>query len=178
MHVFLIAALTADGFISPSEHQTSTAWTSKEDFQWFQKRTKEAGVVIMGSTTYKTVGKPLPSRLNIVYSRSAAAGEIPVKNEKAEVTPTELIYTNKNPKELLLELESKNYSEIAICGGSSIYTEFINQGLVDTMYLTIEPVVFGKGVGLFNKEVKKNIVLSSVEKLSEKTVLLTYSVEK
>lgn len=164
MMTFIIAVLTVDGLIAESADQISTDWTSKEDKNFFSERTKQAGVVVFGHNTYKTIGRPLPERLNIVYSQDNIEG--------VEVT-------QKEPGDLLRDLESRGYKEVAICGGSTIYTMFMEAGLVDKLYLTIEAVVFGSGMTIFNKKlIAKKLKLVSMQKLGEETVLLEYDVIK
>ena len=41
MHVFIIAAISADGFISRYDEHSSISWRSKEDGQFFIQKTKE-----------------------------------------------------------------------------------------------------------------------------------------
>ncbi|HIC77319.1 MAG TPA: dihydrofolate reductase [Candidatus Dadabacteria bacterium] len=161
MKTFLIAALSADGFIAKDSGHLAD-WTSKEDKKFFMEITKKVGVIIMGQNTYETIGKPLPDRLNIVYSYDK-------KYEGVEVT-------QKNPKELLEDLEKRGYREVVIGGGSQIYTMFMEKGLVDTLYLSVEPVIFGKGLTLFNKELDIKLELEKELKLGEKTILLEYTV--
>ena len=67
---FIVAALTADGFLAKDKNQVSTSWNSSDDKKHFIELTKRAGVVVMGSTTFETFNKPLKDRLNIVYSHS------------------------------------------------------------------------------------------------------------
>ncbi|MBI2113241.1 MAG: dihydrofolate reductase [Candidatus Wildermuthbacteria bacterium] len=159
--VFIIAALTADGFIGKNSAHLAD-WTSKEDKKFFIEMTKKAGVVVMGSRTFETIGKPLPGRLNIVYSRDK-------RYEGAEST-------QKSPPELLEELRGRGYTRVAICGGATIYTMFMDANVVDKLYLTIEPVIFGSGIHLFNKEVEKKLQFVSSQNLSEQVVLLEYNV--
>ena len=163
MKTFLIAALSADGFIAKDSGHLAD-WTSKEDKKFFMETTKKAGVIIMGQNTYETIGKPLPDRLNIVYSYDK-------EYEGVEVT-------QKNPKELLLDLEKRGYKEVAITGGSQIYTMFMEQGLIDKLYLSVEPVIFGKGMTLFNKELDIKLELISSQKLGSQTTLFEYSTIK
>ena len=170
MKTFIIAALTADGFIAENSHQ-ATDWTSKSDKKFFVERTKQAGVMIMGRRTYETIGKPLPGRLNVVYTRRQGLSLTPEKDE-------DLMYTSLPPAELLADLEKKGYQEAAICGGASIYTLFLEAGLVDTLYLTIEPKIFGQGVSLFGKKIAANLELQEVKKLDEQVILLAYRVKK
>jgi dihydrofolate reductase len=161
--VFIIAAVSADGFIA-KDSQHAAMWTSKADKKRFIELTKHAGVVVMGSATYKTMGRPLKERVNIVYSKSQTF-------EGAEVT-------QKSPLELIGELESRGFKEVAICGGSQIYTMFMKAGLVDTIYLTLEPIIFGKGMTLFNEDLKYHLKLqSAVTSESSGSVLLEYKVD-
>lgn len=159
---FIIAAQTLDGFIARDKNQLSMDWNSPEDKKRFVALTKKAGVVVMGSTTYKTFNKPLKDRLNIVYTRSGSF-------EGAEST-------SENPLELLKKLENRGYTEVAICGGSEIYSMFMEAGLVDTIYLTVEPVYFGEGIKLFNKSIDKKMTLVSHEKTESGTLFLEYKV--
>lgn len=161
--VFIIAAMSADGLIARnSEH--AAMWTSKADRKRFAELTKKAGVVVMGANTYKTMGKPLKDTLNIVYSKSQTF-------ENAETT-------QDSPIELIKKLEEKGFKEVAICGGSHIYSMFLRAGLVDTIYITIEPLVFGKGVSIFNEELHYFLKLkSAVASESSGAILLEYKVD-
>lgn len=168
MHTFLIAALTADGLIAQDPSVRSTTWTSDEDRKFFIQKSKEVGVLVMGDTTYHTwsdAGKRLPGRLKIIYSKEKLQGE-------------ELESTQKPPAELLKELEERGFNEVLIAGGATIYTMFMESGLVDTLYLTIEPVIFGSGLKLFNKEIDAKLELKSHKMLNENTILLEYNVLK
>lgn len=162
MKSFIITAITLDGFIAEETAQVSTAWTSGADKKHFVELTKRAGVMIMGLTTFNTIGKPLPNRLNIVYAPLGTP----------QIAGVEM--TDKSPKDLLTDLEKRGYSEVAICGGSSIYTMFMEAGLVDTIYATIEPRVFGSGVKLFNRSINKKMNLVNTTRLSEDVIMLEY----
>lgn len=162
---FIIAALSADGFIAKNNTEPSTKWTSKEDTKFFIERTKKAGVMVMGSTTFETFGaKPLPGRRTIIYSKSK-------KYEGVETI-------SETPKDLLARLEKEGVKEVAICGGSSIYTLFAENNVVDKMYLTIENVVFGDGAKLFNKKVDMDLELVKSEQIGPNTIVLEYNVLK
>ncbi len=163
MKTFIIAALSADGFIAKDENH-SALWTSKEDKRRFVELTKRAGVVVMGAKTFKTLPRPLKERVNIVYSRSQ-------NFEGAEIT-------QKSPHDLLAELESRGFKEVAICGGSQIYNMFMKAKLVDRIYLTIEPLVFGKGINLFSEDMLAQLKLETCGQTENGAILLEYSVQK
>jgi dihydrofolate reductase len=171
MNVFIIAALTADGFIAQNSEHSPMNWTSKDDKRRFVELTKKAGVVVMGSKTFSTFPKPLKERLNIVYTRD------PMKAEETYEKADNLQFTDIDPVELLKGLESKGYSSVAICGGSEIYTKFMKAGVVKKIYLTVEPVVFGTGVSLFKEPVEASIELVSTEKTETGTIFNEYNVK-
>jgi dihydrofolate reductase len=161
---FIIAAVTADGFIAQTTDHSPMQWTSKEDKARFVELTKRAGVVVLGSNTFKTFPRPLKDRLNIVYSRSQ-------EFEGVETVTDE-------PAELLRRLEDRGFTEVAICGGAEIYTKFMEAGVIDTIYLTIEPVIFGKGLSLFNRPINAKLELVSNAKTEGGTIFSEYKVIK
>ncbi len=165
MKTFIIAVLTADGFIARSTDHPSSDWASKEDREFFQERTAQAKLMIMGLNTYNARKHPLPGqdRRRIVYAEPGTA--VP----DAEVT-------QEAPNILLRRMEQAGYEEAAIVGGSQIYTMFMEAGLVQKLYLSIEPIVFGSGIRLFTKPLDVRLILDDMRKLSDKTVLLEYSV--
>ncbi len=166
MTCFIIAALTADGYIGKNSAHAAL-WTGKADKRRFIAKTKEAKVMVMGSNTWQTLGgKPLKDRYHVIYSPT------PIDNLPAGVETT-----TKSPAELLRDLEARGYSEVAICGGSQIYTMFMKSGLVTKLYLTVEPIIFGDGVRLFKEDMdyKLTLVNSTVE---EGALLLEYDVRK
>lgn len=168
MHTFLIAALTADGFIAKDKNQNSTRWTSKEDANFFSEKTKEAGVVVMGRTTFETINRPLPGRKIYVYTSRPLSGFLPEEVEATKLSPAELI----------AKIGSEGYTKVAICGGAKVYTQFMQEDLIDTIYLTIEPVLFGAGVRLFDQEIMAKIRLKNRLLLSDQTTVLEYEVQK
>ena len=121
MIVFMIAAITVDGFIAENVAQSSLTWTSAEDKRWFSQRTKQAGAVVFGSKTYDTIGRSLPGRLTVVMTRQP---------ERYTSDDPQLIFTAETPENVVKLIEAKGYTEIAICGGSAIYTAFLQAGLI------------------------------------------------
>lgn len=161
---FIIATVSADGFIARDSGHSPMYWTSKADKKRFVELTKQAKVVVMSSRTYKTIGKPLKERVNIVYSKNQSFEDVEV--------------TQDHPRDLLKKLEERGFKEVAICGGSHIYTQFMKAGVVDTIYLTIEPLLFGKGINLFNEDLRYNLKLKEAKTSEESgSLLLEYKVD-
>ena len=168
MNVFLIAATTADGLIAQDSSQNSTRWTSKEDTKFFMERTKKAGAMVMGSTTFETIGGPMAGRKIYVYTYKPEDYQ---DFHSSQVEPVSM-----PPEELIEKAESDGFKELAICGGSSIYTQFMQARVVDKLYLTRESLVFGQGVPLFNAPLEVDLKLKKVHKLSKQTIVMEYEV--
>ncbi|MFC1787713.1 dihydrofolate reductase family protein [Patescibacteria group bacterium] len=167
MHITLIAAMSVDGKIAQSADQLSLDWTSKEDFQFFVEKTKELGTVIMGRKTWETIGRPLKDRRTIVMTRH-------------KITETDLEgveFTNEALQELIERLKAEEVETVALCGGASIYSLFLRQGLVDEMYLTVEPIMFGSGVPLAEGFDQIDLELIDSTLLGQQAVLLHYKVK-
>ncbi len=165
MKIFIIVATSADGFIAKDPKEPSTNWTSVEDKKHFIETTQKSGAIVMGANTFKTIGRALPKRRNIVYS-----------NEPINVPGIEV--TSLAPQELIAKLEKEGVEELAICGGSTIYTMFMKAGLVDSLYLTIEPIIFGKGMNLFNDVIDAKLELVNFRRTDSGTIFNEYKVIK
>lgn len=171
MKKILIAAVSVDGKIARTPFH-NVDWTSKKDKNFFRREVRKAKVVIFGANTFKTMRKaaaaPMPDTLNIILTHS------PKKFTHLE-TPGKLEFTNTPPEKLLTSLQKRGFKSVVIGGGSEIYTLFLKKKLVDTIYLTIAPIIFGKGIDLFNSETPETkLRLIETTPLSKNEILLKY----
>ena len=167
MKVILLMALTVDGKIARHPDQFID-WSGKADKKLFVQMTKKAGVLIMGSRTYDTIGRPLPGRKNIVLTRN--------KNRQSD--NEDLIFTDEKPADLVDELKAAGYTEVILTGVSTINTLFARANLIDEIVVTISPKIFGAGIGLFSKDLDLSLVLKSMGKVGDGLVMLKYQVIK
>jgi len=178
----LIVATSKDGFISPADsvELPSTKWTSEEDYQFFTKKTKEIGVMIMGRATYDTIGRPLSGRITVVLTRdSEKQAELARKKLKMDWLPNNLRFTKKSPQEVLQALATEGYEQVALCGGASLYQLFTKQDLVDEMFITIEPIEFGEGIKLFeDNKIFGNFQLIEEISLNERGTIVQHWLRK
>jgi dihydrofolate reductase len=73
---------------------------------------------------------------------------------------------------------TEGYTRAAIIGGAAVNRQYLEAGLVDTLYLTIEPVIFGQGLHLFDAPVETKLHLNQIHTLSPQTLVLEYQVLK
>lgn len=168
MKIIALAVQSLDGLIARSGHELIN-WSSPEDKQMFAKVTKQAGVVIMGKNTFVTFKKPLPDRLNVVLTSQPAS---------FESIPNQAEFKNSDPKSIIWELSERGFKKVFIIGGQATYTEFLQAGLINELWITIEPIVFGQGLTLFSELSNKvNLKLVKAEKLNANSIHLRYKVK-
>ncbi|PIT88493.1 MAG: dihydrofolate reductase [Candidatus Magasanikbacteria bacterium CG10_big_fil_rev_8_21_14_0_10_36_32] len=169
MKTILLMAITADGKIGKhSKHLAD--WTSKADKKIFVAETKKAGVIVMGQTTFDTIGKPLPNRLNVVMN---------LNPDKTKNILEQLEFTNSPPKKLLDELSERGFETVILGGGATINGLFLDAELIDEIWLTVEPKIFGSGLSLFNNvDVNLSLELISLEKIDTNVLQIRYRVIK
>lgn len=96
------------------------------DLRRFKKITS-GHAIIMGSTTFESIGRPLPNRTNIVLAFD--------KNYKAESC---LLFHDLD--KAIAHAKTIEPEEIFITGGASIYQQTIDQ--IDRLYITVIDYVF------------------------------------
>lgn len=165
MKVILLMAATVDGIIARNSRELID-WSGKADKKYFVSITKEAGVMIMGSRTFDTIGRVLPERKNIVMTR-----------DKTRIsTDPALIFTDKAPEEILSDLEAEGHESVVLIGGSIINTLFMQEKLIDEIYVTVVPKLFGKGLSLFSDSVDADLKLIGIKKIEDSSMVLKYQV--
>ncbi len=102
-------------------------WHYSADLKFF-KKTTTGNAVVMGFHTWKSIGKPLPKRLNIVLSRS----------NEIENQPRVLLVRSK---EEITALAQFLKGDLFIIGGAKTYENFadvVEKWIVTEIPLTIE----------------------------------------
>jgi len=162
--VTLIMAMTADGKIAKNSTQLAN-WTSHEDKKLFVEISKQHGVIMMGENTFNTFPKPLPGRLNVVFTKQKNPEEI-----------NEVKWVSGEPEKVLEELEILGYKSALLGGGATLNSLFLKNKLINEIILTVEPKIFGSGLSLFNEDINADLELITMEKLNENTIMLKYKV--
>jgi dihydrofolate reductase len=171
MKTILYMASTLNGFIAKTDYDSN--WTSSEDLKKFSEISKKCGNVIFGHTTYEVLKKennfPLKDRLNIVMTH----------NPNLIFEDKNVIITNQSPRDILSLLENRGIQTAFIAGGGKTNLSFIKENLVDEIYLTIEPLILGRGIPLFApSDFEINLQLLETAKLSQNEIQLHYQVVK
>ncbi len=115
MKVIAVFATTVNGTIALSADDR-VDWTSREDKIYFKELTMKIGTVIMGRKTHEAIGRPLPERLNIVWTRNPDAYR---KTEREN-----LRFLSSDPVSLLEQLKKEGISQVCLIGGAETFAAF------------------------------------------------------
>jgi dihydrofolate reductase len=158
MEIVLIAAQSLDGFIT--RHDTPGAgFTSAEDKAWFP------GVLREFDANRK------PGRRRVVLTRQPEAF---AEDAMAGI----LEFTAESPAALVQRLAAAGHRRCALLGGGEIHRLFLAAGLVDQLWITVEPRLFGSGTPLVGGRVDIALTWLSTQSLGASTQLLRYAVRR
>ena len=158
-------ATSLDGRISLSS-KSLPDWTSKEDQEFFQKSLARFDAVVVGRNTYQAAAFRLRQRNTFVLS-----SRIKTIQHRGKVTFV-------NPARVKMAELFQNYKTVAVLGGGAVYGYMLEQGFLDEIFVTLEPLIFGRGKEMFIGGTRTTRVnLLSVKQLNNLgTLLLRYKV--
>lgn len=171
----MIMLSSVDGKTTHGDNPNVYVWSSKEDQNFFFSQIKKNNLIVMGRETYeasKKVIKLEEKKLRIVLTRNQ-------KKYLKESINGQLEFSSDNPKDLIRRMSESGYEKMLLVGGSTINGLFLKQNLVDELYLTIEPKIFGKGKDIVAGQILNiDMKLESVKKINKKgTLLLQYTIK-
>jgi dihydrofolate reductase len=174
MKKILIFVSTLDGKITKWGDPHVSSWSSHQDQDYYKEVWSESRLIVMGSGTFDAeTFPPSPNHLLVVMTRN------PAKYKNAEV-PGQIEFTNESPAELTARFTSKGQQQMLVVGGPHVATSFLKEGLIDELWLTLEPRIFGTG-GNFATGTQLDIELRLLycEKVNERGTLITkYAITK
>ena len=165
MKVVLYMAITANGYIAKENNETP--W-SDEEWQSFSNIVKKIGNLVIGRKTFEIMNQ------DDEFQQIGNPFTVIVSNKEDNNSN----FVN-SPEQAIKLLEEKGFSEIIVAGGGMLNSSFMQKGLVDEIYLDVEPFLFGKGIKLFaDNEFESKLELLETKQLSKDTIQLHYRILK
>lgn len=170
----MVMLASVDGKTTKGNDGNIYIWSSKEDKKHFFSLIKKNSLIIMGRATYdasQPIIKTEKGKLRIVLTRSP-------EKYLNQTIKGQLEFSSESPKQLVKRLSLLGYKRILLVGGGVINGLFLKQNLVDELYLTIEPKIFGSGKNIVEgKLLDSRLQLMSIKKLNKTgTLLLNYKI--
>lgn len=170
MKISLAVVCSLNGNITRGQEPDIYKWTSKEDAELFRELIRQHGVIVMGRKTYDAVRHkitPKPAKPRIVLTRTP-------EKYAAESMKGFLEFSSESPLQLVKRLEHEGFGTMLLVAGQEITTQFIQAGLVDELYLTLEPRVFGSGKNMVAGQLDIRLKLLAVRQLNEQGTLYAH----
>lgn len=158
-------AASVDGHISLLRKRPPD-WASKEDRKFFQKSLSDFNAVVVGRNTYESVAERLRKRNTFVLS------------SRPKTFTRRGTVTFVNPRKINLSRLLAEYKSVAVLGGGAVYRFMLENKLLDEIFVTVEPLIFGRGKEMFVGGTRiTRINLLSVKRLNRRgTLLLHYQI--
>ena len=152
---------TLDGKVAVKENDLPAGrqgyWPigSKGDYEVLEELRSYADCLIhggnlareFGEVTLKNINKPLFQQIRRVLGKSTKLPYYAITNKPGTLKTrqgTNLIHLRgENLKELVDELKEKGYKHILVEGGPTLLGSFLKENLIDEVFLTISPKIFG-----------------------------------
>ena len=174
MKTVLIFVSTLDGKVTKWGESNVRLWSSQEDQKYFKKIWDDSSLLIMGSNTFNADPfKPSSNHLVVIMTGD------PSKYKKYKVSG-KLEFSDESPAQLALRFEKEGYEQMLVVGGAHIGTSFLKEQLIDELWLTIEPRIFGAGSNFaIEEKLDINLHLLSCDRVNEQGTLITkYAIMK
>ena len=174
MKTILIFVSSLDGKVTKWGEPNVRLWSSHQDQDYYKKVWNESRLIVMGSNTFNA-DKFSPSASNQIIIMTSH----PDKYKDLE-TPGQIEFTNETPSELTSRFIIKGDPQMLVIGGPHIATSFLKEELIDEIWLTIEPKIFGMGDNFATgAKLDINLRLIQSEKVNDQGTLITkYAVMK
>jgi dihydrofolate reductase len=129
----------------------------------------------MGRKTYEAVKRHMVFQKNQLRIVMTSHPEL----YATQTIPHKLEFTDESPQELVMRVSKNGYKTMLLVGGGTLNTAFFKSKLVNELFLTIEPILFGDGISIVTKDCPDiRLQLLSIKRLNPRgTLLLRYRIE-
>lgn len=171
MFVVGLVVMSIDGCLTRHD-QPGTAFASNEDRAFFRDALLGFDCSVAGRKTYEA------GRDSILRAREGSRLQVVLTTTPerfaGDARPEHLEFRNCGVADVARELAGRGRSRCAVLGGPPLYREARAQGLLNELWITVEPVAFGEGVRMFDGPVDFGFEFLSCEALSSRTLILKY----
>jgi dihydrofolate reductase len=174
MKTILIFVSTLDGKVTKWGDSHIKLWSSHQDQEYFKNIWNESQLIVMGSNTFNA--EPLNPSSN--HQFIVMTGH-PEKYKSLEISQ-QIEFTNESPVELTARFKKKGHEQMLVVGGPHVATSFLKEQLIDELWLTFEPKIFGTGGNFVTDgQLDINLRLIKCEEVNEQgTLIIKYALLK
>lgn len=170
MQVILQMAISVNGMIATLDGKED--FLSDKNWQAFVKNATKIGAIIWGHNTYKQVITWSKSYLDSLENVTKV---VISKDPNLKLDPRFLLANS--PENALDILGENGFNEVIVTGGATINSQFAKKGLIKKVVVSVDSVMLGKGIPLFQPEdFLLKMELTQVDRDFENLLVLHYNV--
>lgn len=171
MHTVGIAVMSLDGCLTRHD-EPGTGFASEADQRFFRKAMGTFDCVLMGGGGYRAARDAILAnlgrqQLRVVLTRTPT-------RYRGDNRPGALEFCSDVPAVAIRKLGERGYARCAMVGGGRLLSACLRDRLLNELWITVEPVIFGKGYRLIDGAVEARFELLGTELLGPNTLLLRY----
>lgn len=182
-----VVHLSLDGFVAFTDGSLAGFEPGKENLEFVCGLTQSADAALFGRVSYQLLdsywpgAKDLPnaSEEEIEYSNwYNAATKIVLSATLPQITSANTIIINNNVVEEINKIKQQPGKNILIFGSPKAFQFFVKYNLIDEYSIFINPVIFGRGISLFDGSTPRSkLKLLSTKQFPNGEIVLNYEVE-
>jgi dihydrofolate reductase len=186
--ITLIAQTSLDGFVAGTKGEFDNFVGGEENLAFVCTLTEDADAALVGRLSYELLNadwpdvanKPDATKSMIKYSNwYNAATKIVVSKTLKSTKERNTIIIKENLLAEITKIKEQHGKSILVFGSPSLVHFLLESDLIDSIWLIVHPVIFGRGIPLFKnaqKVIKPELITS--KKLSNGTLCNKYAVSK
>ena len=180
----LIVHTSLDGFVAGPKGELDGFEAGEENLQFVCGLTNNADTMLMGRISYELLDSFWPTAKD---RQGATKGKVEYSNwynyaHKIIISTTlkkeglmNTTVLSSNLQQEVMSLKQKTGKEILIFGSPSVARSLMREDLIDSFWIFVNPVIFGKGIPLFTDSGKRaKLELQTVTRFSNGEIALHY----
>ena len=170
MKVILDMAMTVNGIIARKNFNED--FLSEYNWEVFCKIANGIGCIVIGRRTHDII----TTYENYTLDKIKNVKKIVISKNKSLKGTKDFFFVN-SPKEAINKAKTFGFKEVLLAGGGKINSEFMKLGLVDEIFLNINPVILGDGIRVIaESNFQYKLKLLEIKKLKEGIIRVHYKV--
>ncbi len=162
-NLILVVHISLDGFVAGTKGELDGFDASEENLRFVCSLTEGADATLMGRISYELLNEWWPTAATRAGATTAqidysnwynAAQKIAVSKTLPDEHLHNTVIIRDNIEEEVSKLKQQPGKNILIFGSPSIAQLLIEADLIDSYWIFINPVIFGKGIKLFTESSK------------------------
>ncbi len=160
----LLVHLSMDGFVAGTQGELNDFPAGEENLRFVSNLTKSADTALFGRISYQLLNSYWPAageRAGATEGEMTYSGwynqavKMVASQTMTGELPDNTIVISKDIQQQVSDLKKQPGKDILIFGSPSVARLLMQADLIDSYWIFINPVIFGKGIPLFTDDTRK-----------------------